>query len=654
MEYLKYWRETSFVLVRGQTDQHEIFVGLRVGTRTRDFQHETKYSLFLVLSTTRSAAIMLSDNNIVHIRTYFSIKLVSLKSISSTVDYRLVAMEGSATAAMACYLAIVNDERPSSLLECETEGADCQIDQEKYEKYKQKEADLEEAEKNVFFSFAPVEEEMTVGNAASERTPPAKKRKKKSCKSLRPYYFDDKGNIKYLLPTETVWYYAYARPGAAPPEGKLGAKFRRRFRLPYPAYLDLLAKLQSADKFRRWQQGTSDAVGEKASPLGLLLLGALRYLGRGLTFDDLEEYTAIGEETHRQFFHVFIKYGADTLYPEYVSMPTTAEQYQSHQSEFNMGGLTGAGFSTDASNVIMWRCEHNLKQANIGFKNSHPARTYNVSVNHRQRVLHSTGGHPGRWNDKTLAIFDNFLSGIHESKILQDVEFELFAWSGAVGSDVCVKKYRGAWGLVDNGYHRWSCTQAPSKVNNLLIEQRLSDWIESFRKDSECFFGILKGRWRILKTGIRLQGSEAADRVWLTCCALHNMLLNIDGLDKEWEAGVPSDWEGELGRNDADECRQYAPFAIQRLNNPALEEFGSREHEREASSIRPAEPDSVTEEHDSITNERTADGAIYVNSLSYKDFRDRLVAHFDILHRRNQIQWPTRGKMPAPAAEILS
>jgi hypothetical protein len=112
--------------------------------------------------------------------------------------------------------------------------------------------------------------------------------------------------------------------------------------------------------------------------------------------------------------------------------------------------------------------------------------------------------------------------------------------------------------------------------------------------------------------------------------------------------------EKQLGRNDADECRQYAPFAIQRLNNPALEEFGSREHEREASSIRPAEPDSVAEEHDSITNERTADGAIYVNSLSYKDFRDRLVAHFDILHRRNQIQWPTRGKMPAPAAEILS
>ena len=25
------------------------------------------------------------------------------------------------------------------------------------------------------------------------------------------------------------------------------------------------------------------------------------------------------------------------------------------------------------------------------------------------------------------------------------------------------------------------------------------------------------------------------DKVWLTCCALHNWLLDIDGLDKDWD-----------------------------------------------------------------------------------------------------------------------
>ena len=38
------------------------------------------------------------------------------------------------------------------------------------------------------------------------------------------------------------------------------------------------------------------------------------------------------------------------------------------------------------------------------------------------------------------------------------------------------------------------------------------------------------------------------------------------------------------------------------------------------------------------------DGTIYVNSLSYKEFWNALVVHFDILWRQRQIQWPRRGQ----------
>jgi hypothetical protein len=59
-----------------------------------------------------------------------------------------------------------------------------------------------------------------------------------------------------------------------------------------------------------------------------------------------------------------------------------------------------------------------------------------------------------------------------------------------------------------------------------------------------------------LKTGVRVQGVETVtvDKVWLTCCALHNWLLDIDGLDKDWDGrNVPtSEWEGELGQLDID------------------------------------------------------------------------------------------------------
>jgi hypothetical protein len=57
-----------------------------------------------------------------------------------------------------------------------------------------------------------------------------------------------------------------------------------------------------------------------------------------------------------------------------------------------------------------------------------------------------------------------------------------------------------------------------------------------------------KGRFRILTTGVRVHGVEATDKIWLTCCALHNFVLEADGLNEQWNNGLPSDWEGDLGR----------------------------------------------------------------------------------------------------------
>jgi len=320
-----------------------------------------------------------------------------------------------------------------------------------------------------------------------------------------------------------------------------------------------------------------------------------------------------------------------------------------------MGGLTGAGFSTDATNVIMWKCSHNLKQMNSGFKQTQPARSYNISVNHRRKILWSTRGHPSRWNDKTLAHLDEFLMSLREGKILQDVTFELL--SLGEGKKIIKTLYRGAWGLSDNGYHRWSCTQAPAKVNGLITEHRLSDWIESFRKDVECTFGILKGRWRVLQTGVRLESLESVDMLWLTCCALHNFLLEEDGLAAQWSDGVAvkyksSDFLGDIGQNDPEFLNDNLPFAVGRMSEKEIRTFGSREHEQEAiaeqeASQRPllypeAELNEllIEEEHDDVVIDEG--GAIVVNSLSYNNFRSRLVQHFDILHRQNKIKWPKK------------
>ena len=60
---------------------------------------------------------------------------------------------------------------------------------------------------------------------------------------------------------------------------------------------------------------------------------------------------------------------------------------------------------------------------------------------------------------------------------------------------------------------------------------RFSEWLESMRKDVECTFGILKGRFCILRYGVRMESIDRWDQLWATCCALHNMLLFVDDLD---------------------------------------------------------------------------------------------------------------------------
>jgi hypothetical protein len=118
--------------------------------------------------------------------------------------------------------------------------------------------------------------------------------------------------------------------------------------------------------------------------------------------DDIEEATAISEETHRQFLHVFIDYGSTVLFARYVITPTTAEEAAPHMNEMNQAGYRGCCGSSDATHVMMEKCSHRLKQIHKGPKLSLPSRTYNMTVNHRRRILYTTTGHPARWNDKTL------------------------------------------------------------------------------------------------------------------------------------------------------------------------------------------------------------------------------------------------------------
>ena len=139
----------------------------------------------------------------------------------------------------------------------------------------------------------------------------------------------------------------------------------------------------------------------------MLVLSALRYLGRGWTCDDIQESSAISKETVRYFLGKFLEFGSIDLYNKYVKFPSTVDELNDCTKEYNLAGFPGCIGSTDASHVVLERCEYKLRQLHLGYKLAHTARTYNITVNHRRKILNTTHGHPARFNDKTLVLFDH-------------------------------------------------------------------------------------------------------------------------------------------------------------------------------------------------------------------------------------------------------
>jgi hypothetical protein len=102
-----------------------------------------------------------------------------------------------------------------------------------------------------------------------------------------------------------------------------------------------------------------------------------------------------------------------------------------------------------------------------------------------------------------------------------NVVWQYFDKHGTAKSDT------GVYYICDNGYCRWRVTIPPYKHQSFSTpEGEWSDNLEGVRKDVECCFGILKKRWRILDHGLKFRNLRICEKIFTTCCILHNMMLD--------------------------------------------------------------------------------------------------------------------------------
>ncbi|CAN0410174.1 unnamed protein product, partial [Pylaiella littoralis] len=279
------------------------------------------------------------------------------------------------------------------------------------------------------------------------------------------------------------------------------------------------------------------------------ILTALQILGRGNCFDDINQLSLMSKSMAAATFHKFCKNFAKEMFEEHIYLPTGT--YQDEVMDcYRKLGFTGAIGSTDVTHVGWGMCPFTLGRSFTG-KEGFPTLAFEVTVDHAGRAIGVTQGFTGATNDKTIVRYDAAVQTIRNNKVYKDREYKL---RKADGTEFTRK---GCYLIVDNGYHepnqQWVTLMAPSKYPGDVDDAAFSKMLETVRKDVECFFGILKGRFRILKLRLAYHCREDIDNIFFTCCILHNMLHSFDGMSV-FKENV--DWAGSAGLHDP---KDHAP-----------------------------------------------------------------------------------------------
>jgi hypothetical protein len=140
---------------------------------------------------------------------------------------------------------------------------------------------------------------------------------------------------------------------------------------------------------------------------------------------------------------------------------------------------------------------------------------------------------------------------------------------------------------------------------------------------------------------------EATGKIWLTCCALHNLVLEADGLNEQWNNGVPSDWEGDLGCHSPRDVNTLLPPALRRALQPdQMSGYNTSGmgpgNDHEANMDVETDPDLG--DNLALGDKTTR----IVRHLSLNYFRKKLVEPFSIRFSQNSVQWPSCIAMVEP------
>lgn len=73
-----------------------------------------------------------------------------------------------------------------------------------------------------------------------------------------------------------------------------------------------------------------------------------------------------------------------------------------------------------------------------------------MTVNHQRRILNTTKDRTSYFNDKKLALFEDFINKVHNGGFNHTHEFKLMGFNA--NGEIIEVKYKGCYVIVDNSY----------------------------------------------------------------------------------------------------------------------------------------------------------------------------------------------------------
>ena len=364
-----------------------------------------------------------------------------------------------------------------------------------------------------------------------------------------------------------------ADPRTAEPGSKQHRMFVAQFRVPYAVFQDIVEDCRGS----RWSGSTAGrglGVGRPGVSLEAKVLSALYRLGTGCIARTQADLFGLRPSCAQQFFLDFCAHQSRNFKQESTAPdPESDAELTKIERVYAKMGFPGCLGSVDGVHVGWARCPSRLLPRHKGAK-GYPSRSFNVTVDHRRFIQHVAASKPGTMNDKSSVRHDPFIVGVRAG-LYRHFRFRVRG-----------RTLTGGWLMSDGGYHRWRCLQCPRPHDSRRHIKAWSKALESVRKDVECTFGMMKGRFRILKLPFECQHEQHIDYVFYTCAYLHNRVLRYNGFDEVWQND--EDWTGQAGRFPSDLCgtrhvhAHGAPFSYNVQSDTDFSGMGSLDDEEDS------------------------------------------------------------------------